>query len=320
MRRRCSWILAVACVGALVGGPLAAPAAAAVVPLRTVATFDPTANELPEGLAVDKTGNLYVGFAFTGEIRKIAPDGTKTTVATLPVGQGLLLGLAVDGPGEVYAALGSFDPATHGVWEVTPEGSAHRLAALDPSGLPNALAFDDLGNLYASDSFLGVIWRIPRGSHNADLWVQDPLLAGDPESGIGFGANGLAFWRGDLYVGNTDQATVVRVPVAPDGTPGAPRVWVHDPQLRGADGLQFDVLGNAYVTTDGLGNSLARVTPDRSITTLATADDGLDYAASIAFGQGPRDPKELFVANVGANFGRPSVMVADIGVAGMPLP
>jgi hypothetical protein len=62
------------------------------------------------------------------------------------------------------------------------------------------------------------------------------------------------------------------------------------------------------------------VGPDRSVTTLATADDGLDYPASIAFGQGPRDSEELFVANVGANFGRPSVMAADIGVAGMPLP
>ncbi len=231
-----------------------------------------------------------------------------------------MLGLAVDGRGTVYAALGSFDAATHGVWKVSPDGTAKRLAALDPSGLPNALAFDDRGNLFVSDSFLGAIWRVPRGSDQAALWAQDPLLAGDPVNGIGFGANGVAFREGALYVGNTNEGTVVRIPVRSDGSAGTPAVWVRDPQLHGADGLQFDTQGDLYVTTDGLGNSLARVDPRRSVTTLAGADDGLDYPASIAFGQGPLDHSELFIADLGQNFGRPAVMGAEVGVTGVPLP
>lgn len=62
---------------------------------------------LPEGLAVDSVGNTYVGFAPTGEIRRIAPDGGVTTLARLRTGIGTLLGLAVDAQGNVLAALNS---------------------------------------------------------------------------------------------------------------------------------------------------------------------------------------------------------------------
>jgi hypothetical protein len=42
-----------------------------------------------------------------------------------------------------------------------------------------------------------------------------------------------------------------------------------DPRLVGADDVAFDVRGNLYVTTDGLGNSLVRVTRTKRLDTLA---------------------------------------------------
>jgi sugar lactone lactonase YvrE len=297
------------------------PAAeASTVPIRTVVSFDPNANEFTEGLALDKRGTMFVGMAVTGEIRGIAPDGSQFTLATLDVGDGLLIGLATDDLGNVYAALPSFRSETHGVWRITPDGQASRLAALDPSGFPNALAFDARGNLYVSDSILGAVWRIPAGRTRAELWVQDPLLSGDPVNGIGFGANGLAFRGGALYVANTDRASVVKIPVHPDGTPGTPGLYAHDPQLLGADGIAWDVKGNLYVVTDGLGISLARVDPTLSVSTLADAADGLDYPSSVTFGIGRRDDRtELFITNGGFNFGNPAVLTAEVGVAGVPV-
>jgi sugar lactone lactonase YvrE len=294
-------------------------AAALTVPIRTVVSFDPGANEFTEGLAIDHRGTMYVGMALTGEIRGIAPEGSQFTLAKLDVGDGLLLGLATDARGTVYAALASFWPETHGVWRITPDGQASRLAALDPSGFPNALAFDERGNLFASDSFLGLIWRIPAGGGAADLWVQDPLLSGDPVTGIGIGANGLAFRGRFLYAANTDRSSVVRIPVNPDGTAGTPSLFVQDSQLHGADGIAWDVKGHLYVVTDGLANSLARVDPGLSVSTLADAGEGLDYPTSVAFGTGLGHRTELFIANGGFNFGNPAVLAADVGTPGAPL-
>jgi sugar lactone lactonase YvrE len=52
----------------------AAPAHAAEV--ETLVTFDLGAGELPEGVAVDHRGNIFVSLtAPVSEIRRIAPDG-----------------------------------------------------------------------------------------------------------------------------------------------------------------------------------------------------------------------------------------------------
>lgn len=165
---------------ALILGAITAVPASAAVPIQTIATFDASAGEEPEGLALDHRGNIYVGLFGTGEIRRIAPDGTETTLARLPVGLAGVLGIATrSGDNAVYALLASFDPSTHGIWRVGFDGSATRIAALDPNGLPNGIAFDHHGDLYVSDSFLGLIWRLAPGD-TPEVWVHDPLLEGDP--------------------------------------------------------------------------------------------------------------------------------------------
>ena len=295
-------------------------AAPTTVALTTVLSLDPSANEYPEGITIDKKGNIYLGLVFDGRILRLGPDGSRSTLTTLPIGSGLLVGLAADEFGNVYAALASFDPATHGIWRISSEGASERIAALDPAGFPNGLAFDSRGNLYVSDSFLATIWRIPRGGGTAAPWLQSPLLASDHVNGFGVGANGLAFWCGDLYVANTDLGSIVRVPVEPNGLAGAPEVYVADPAIAFADGIAFDVRGSLYVVNSLLTNTLVRIAPDRTLETLATADDGLDYPASVAFGTGRGERTQLYLANVGANFGRPSVMKVDVGVPGVPLP
>lgn len=67
--------------------------------LSTAASFN-----LPIGIAVDAQGNLYVADTFNNKIRKIATDGTVTTVA----GQGAQDSGSVDGP----AKLATFNHPT----------------------------------------------------------------------------------------------------------------------------------------------------------------------------------------------------------------
>jgi sugar lactone lactonase YvrE len=301
---------------------LAVSAAAATLPITTVVQYDANASEYTEGLAIDHHSNIFSGMFLTTEIRRVAPDGTQSTLAVIdPSSQSVLLGLAVDAAGDVFAAVPSNDPARNGVWRVRPNGEASIYATTDAAGVPNGLAFDQRGNLYASDSLLGVIWKIPRGGGSAILWADSPLLKPDLANGSGFGANGLAFRKRRLYIANTDQALIARVPLKPDGRVGSITVFAADPNLADADGIAFDVTGNLYVARSVDSNALVRVSRTGSrVTTLATAADGLDYPASLAFGTGRGERTSLYLSNVGVNFGRPSVMKADVGIPGVSLP
>src|SRR5688572_20190386 len=298
----------------------AAPAHAAEI--ETLVTFDLGAGELPEGVAIDHRGNIFVSLtAPVSEIRKIAPDGEQTTLVDLGLGGFGPLGLAVDARGNVYAAAASFDPATQGVYRITSDGTATRLPGTEAIALPNGIAFDQRGNLYVADS-TGAVWRIPRGGE-AEVWSDDPLLLGDGSAGAGvpIGANGITFRTpNEIVVGNTDLGTLVSIPILPDGSAGDATVIVEDPAIFGIDGLTVDARGTIYAAVIAQ-STIVRIGVG-GIETLADSDDGVVGASSIAFGQGMRDHRSLY----GVNFGvfspepQPSLFRLPIGVPGAPQP
>jgi sugar lactone lactonase YvrE len=284
----------------------------------TIATFDPAQSQLPEGLAIDKEENIYVGMYPTGQIWKIQPNGEQSVLATLDVGSsgGGMVGLAVDEEDDLYVCDASAEVATHGIWKVDRNGASRLFAALDPNGFPNAMAFDEAGNLFVTDSYLGEIWKISR-SGEAKVWLKSPLL--DPLSPTCcYGANGIEFARGDMFVANTDQGTIVRIEMEDDDRPPHAEVFVQDAALAGADGIAFDVRHNLYVAVD-TGNTLVRISPDRNIKTLATATDGLDFPASTRFGQARGQRTFLLWTNYGLN-SNPSLQKLDVGIPGVRLP
>ncbi len=289
---------------------------------RIVVRFDPARNETPESIAISRDGDRYVSLASTGEIQRITPDGHRHTLARLPNGRGTVLGIALDREENVYANLASFDPATHGIWAITPDGGARRLAALPADGLPNGLTFDARGDLYAADSFLGVIHQLPRNGDTATTWLADPRLAAT--LGTGFpGANGLQYLHGHLYTANSDNASLLRIPIRSHGGPG--EIETTATGISGDD-LALDVYGNAYVTTDPA-NTLVKITPDGRQAVVLDTTDGLDGPTAAAFGRG-RDRFRLSITNAAfAQFDtdgirRPSLIEADLGTRGAhpPLP
>jgi sugar lactone lactonase YvrE len=288
-----------------------------------VRSYDYSQAELPEGVAVDKRGNLYVSLAPPGQIWKISPNGSESLLADFA--EWGSLGLAVDAPGNVYFTHSSFISDTHGVYRVTKDGDVRRLPGTEAIGLPNALAFDKRGNLYVTDSSVGAIWRIRRRGF-VEQWLQHVMLEGLGEI-PGYppiGANGIAYRHGSLYVANTEKGLLVRVPILKGGAAGEPELIAEGPHLYGLDGIALDVHGDIYAALV-LQSKLVRIDPvDGDVVELATASDGLDEPASLAFGTGKGHRQSLFVTNYAvidpeAGFG-PAVLKIDVGVPGLPLP
>jgi sugar lactone lactonase YvrE len=241
---------------------------ALVTPLRKgqatpFATLAPDV-KFPEGIAADAAGRIYVStFAFAPDssfIVKLGPGGQELQ-RTAPIGAPLL-GLAFDANGNLFAAdfgNGRILKILDGNLSNSPEVYAtlpccNYLPNFPPpfpkdTASPNALFFDGLGNLWVSDSFQGAIFRIPPpgcpggGSGCVITAAQDATLAttGFPP----FGANGLALRGGALYVANTGNDTIVRIPLKPDLTAASFEIWAQS--INGADGIAFDSSGRLWV-------------------------------------------------------------------------
>src|SRR5262245_3157060 len=256
--------------------------------VETIASFNPSLLETPENIAIDTADNKYVSLALTGEIRRIAPDGTQSTFAMLPLGAppltfcgsffAGLTGITFDEHDNLYANVASCDAGSRGVWKIPHDGQpAARIAALSMQSLPNGIVHHR-DWIYVADSVIGVIWRVADTGGAAEIWSNGPALAQLP-NGLP-GPNGLKLFEGELYVSNPSQSTVVAVRVRPDGTAGATRT--HATGVF-CDDFAFDVQGNLYCGTDPF-NSVLRISPSGAIDTVLTAADGLDGPTAILFG------------------------------------
>ena len=133
------------------------------------------------------------------------------------------------------------------------------------------------------------------------------------------GANGIAFWGQDLFVGDYSTGTIVRLPILRGGSPGKPHVVVSDPSLVSADGLAFDLYGRLWVTVN-YSNKLMLVTPRGDVQTMAEGFPSLDYPTQPAFGTTIGSMSTLFVTNGGFGAGAPTIVSYQVGVPGVRLP
>ena len=335
---------------------LSAPASAAASPghwlrvgdAQSFLRLDP--GNYPEGIAVGKRGTIYLGNRrddgehYVSEILAIARDGSVSTVAELAElerdgdpGDDGVLGLAIDSRGTVFAAVVSPDPAVHGVWRITCNGSRReRLAGSEGMTFPNALTFDARGNLYVTDSFGGAVWRFPLvdtrrhpAYRTGRPWAEHELLAPAVDDPLGFplpGANGIGFDRPNrLYVANTEKGLVAQVPINRDGSAGEAVAVATG--LATADGLAVDARGGVHVVIPGhaiLGTSpLVLVDPRTGNTTAGVAPDEwgeFDVPLSLAFGTG-RHRTSIFATNgdlpgVPPEVRLPGVVEVNVGVPG----
>jgi sugar lactone lactonase YvrE len=296
--------------------------AGAAIDVEVVVDYDIALGEQPEGVAVDKRGDVYVSLSPLGQIWKIGRDGSESLVAQLvPAGSGFgPLGLAIDAPRNLYVAVATFNPATQGVYQVARDGTFARLPGTGAIAFPNGITLDKRGNIYVTDTLQGIVWRIPAAGGAPEEWFESPLLLGDGSAGIGvpIGANGIAYRQNELVVGNSEGARLLRIPIEPDGSGGDATILAQGPALPFVDGLAFDVHGNLWACLID-SSRIVRVSPTGDVTTVATMADGLDWTSSIAFGKNG----DLWAVNfaIGPPGGPgPALLLLDVGVKGQPVP
>ncbi|WP_410611269.1 SMP-30/gluconolactonase/LRE family protein [Amycolatopsis sp. lyj-109] len=248
-----------------------------VTDVRTVQAFDFSAGQSPENITVDPDGSLTVSMLGSPagqrpQLLRIGPGARRTVLVTGQQGD-TITGNTRGDDGTVYYNVWSPDPSRTGIWRITGDHPPRRIVALPADGLPNGLAIDPAGRtLYVSDSTKAIVWTAPASGGPASSWLADRALAPTPSTS--FGANGLRFHAGAVWVANLSQGTLLRIPVTTAGTAGPIHVVSDD--VEGIDDFNFlnsrsDVV---FAALNGP-NQIVVVHPDGTRSTVLTASDGL---------------------------------------------
>ncbi len=275
---------------------------------------------LPWGVAVDKSGLIYVADAYNNTIRKIAADGTVSTLAGtagMPGsadGTGSAArfnaphGLVVDASGNLYVS----DAGNNTIRKITSTGTvttfagtAGQVGSTDNQGAnarfnrPNGLAMDASGNLYVADSSNYTIRKIDQLGNVVTL-AGSAGLAGKVE-----GQGALARFRspvelaldagGNLYVADVTNNAIRKV--SPGGLVSTFAGTGYSGYLDGPGttatfyypyGLAVDGSGNVYVV-DRYNQTIRRITSGGVVSTVAGTlrapgyANGLGSAASFYY-------------------------------------
>ena len=267
----------------------------------------------PYGIAVDKSGNVYVADTINNSIRKISSAGAVTTLA----GSGSMgsadgtgtaasfngpSGIAVDKSGNVYVA----DQRNNLIRMISPAGAVTTLAGSGSAGSangtgkaasfngPNGVAVDDAGAVYVADFGNNLIRKITSAGAVTTLAGSGSVGSDD---GTGTAAsfkypNGVAVdGSGNVYVADFGNDRIRKITsagvvttLAGSGSAGATDGTGSVASFYSPDGVAVGGSGNLYVA-DTDNNSIRKITPAGAVTTLAGSSvrgsaDGLGTAAS----------------------------------------
>lgn len=200
----------------------------------------------PKGVAIANAGFIYVADTFNHAIRRVAPDGTVSTIA---------------------GSLGS---------KGSTDGTGTQARFSDPTGI----AVDSSGNIYVTDRTAHIVRKVT----SAGVVTTFAGLAGNPGSSDGTGGNarfdnptGIGVdAAGNVYVSDTFNSTIRKITPAGVVTTlaGAPtQVGSNDgtstlARFRYPNGIAVDPAGFVYVA-DGSNAVIRKVNPSGDVSTIS---------------------------------------------------
>ena len=238
----------------------------------------------PEGLAIDSSGNMYIGSVGTGEVLRLSHDDLVPERLVAPGTDEMTaaVGLVVDEDADTLwvcsadvtfmkpNALKSFSLSTG-----TPMDS---FVLPDGQGICNDLVIDPRGNLYVTDSITGRIHRLAAGGSALEVWSADPAFA--PATAGEFTVNGADFdpVSNSLYAVKSSTGDLFRVPLEPSGAAGAPEKIALDRPLVNPDGLRVWNDSTLFVVENG---QLTRVDVTGNQGRAEVLADGLEQPSGL---------------------------------------
>ena len=238
---------------------------------------------LPNGVAVDSSGNVYVGDTVNNRIRKITSTGVVTTlagsgIATFVDGTGTAAsfntpqGITVDSAGNVYV----IDQLNYRVRKITPD-----IVSTLASGLssPTGLAVDSAGNVYVAETSGHRIRKITSAGVVTTLAGSGTaaFVDGSDTSASFNSPNGLTIdVVGNLYVADTDNNRIRKI------TPTGIVTTIAGNQNNGvADGIgtNAEFSDPKGITIDSVGTLYISDSSRRNIRKIA-----LDYVSTFPTG------------------------------------
>ncbi|MCX6954222.1 MAG: hypothetical protein NTV51_18890, partial [Verrucomicrobia bacterium] len=298
----------------------------------------------PSGVAVDATGNVWVSDTLNHAVRRIAADGTVTTIAgtlgaagpTDDVGPAARfsqpLGLAFDPGGALIVAdsanhtIRRIDVATAAVTTVAgfagASGSTSATGTAARFNFPAGLAIDATGVIYVADSANDCIRRITTAGV-VSVFAGGADVRGSA-NGTGTAARfyspfGLALaGDGGLFVSDTLNHTIRRITPAqavtnyagPGGGFGSANGTGPEARFNFPQGLSVDADNNLYVA-DWRNAMIRRITPAGVVTNF----QAFTSAYSVAWGGGLLVSSDR-VTHVVRVFPLTTTGFVDLGAAG----
>src|SRR5260370_1061164 len=160
-----------------------------------------------------------------------------------------------------------------GVWQSAGSRAPVQIAQLPAGSVPNDMALAG-GQLYIADS-TGAVWRIPADGGQAVRWASGAAL--DPVTFAG--ANGCYVQGGAVWVSNSDQGTILRIPI-PAGGGAGPIQTVDTGLTEGVD--NFTVLpGGQILMPLEDASEVILIQPGGTYQTVLTAADGLSNPVDV---------------------------------------
>lgn len=296
--------------------PIFAEMPVAIAPSHPIAEFP--VNTFLESIAVSPDGTLFVSSHLDGKVFRIGADGVPVVHAAIA---GKAAGLALTPAGDLLLTAWDADNIPT-VFTISPQGDVAVLMTLPDAIFLNGLTPLTGASYLIADSYRGAIWQLNAAEKTVKIWLEHPFLARSSEDKEFPAVNGLKIYGNALYASNTEKMQLVKIPIQAAGQPGEPEIFVPSVNL---DDFAFDQDGNLYGTTH-IYNSVVKITPDRRITTIAEAEQGMTGSTALAFGAGAGDRTSIYVVtNGGMSFPPPTglepakVVRLDIGIAGQPL-
>ncbi|MVM31458.1 hypothetical protein GO755_15540 [Spirosoma sp. HMF4905] len=292
----------------------------------------------PTGVAVDGTGNLFIADQDNHRVRKVAPDGTITTVAgtgaygysgdngpATSANLGSPSGIALDGSGNLFIA----DRNTHTIRKVATDGTITTVAGNGTPGFtgdnglaitatlntPYAVAVDATGNLFIADqanhrirkvALDGTITTVAGNATQGFSGDTGPATSASLNTPSGIAVDGA----GNLFIADALNHRIRKVAidgtittVAGKGTQAfsGDNGPATDAELASPAGVVIDGTGNLFIA-DLANHRIRKVATDGTITTVAGSTQGFSGDTGPATSANLNNPAGVAVDGTGNLF------------------